>query len=128
MGFFDDPLGNLFGKEKRTFSRNVRKDLIKQQNKKCACGRPINISNSQGDHTLPHSAGGPDADWNRWQRCDYCHKRKTETEAGVYDDRKRDLLSWKQNEKDMNYRTSPEPAKKKSKPKDPFKLDFDFKI
>ena len=80
MGFFD-----IFKKDKRTYSENERREMLKEQRHHCArCGKRINIRTSEGDHITPYSAGGRTDKWNGQMLCRKCHVQKSNSERGVY--------------------------------------------
>ena len=79
-GFFD-----IFKKDKRGYSENDRRKMLKEQYYSCAdCGKRVNIRTAEADHIHPYSAGGSTDRWNGQMLCHDCHVKKCNSERGVY--------------------------------------------
>ena len=78
-------LFNFFKKDKRGYSENERREMLKEQDYSCVrCGGRINIRTAEADHKYPHSAGGSTDRCNGQMLCHDCHVKKSNSERGVY--------------------------------------------
>ena len=122
MGFF-----GIFKKDKRGFSENERRKMLKEQNYCCVdCGKRINKKTAEADHIIPSSAGGNTERWNGQMLCHKCHVRKSNSERGVYYGKAKD--PFKSGNKDTKTKQSSWDIFSTSKPKRKKQNDDDWDI
>ena len=98
-------LFNFFKKDKRGYSENERREMLKEQDYSCVrCGGRINIRTAEADHKYPHSAGGSTDRCNGQMLCHDCHVKKSNSERGVYyGHQKKSWWNFSRNEKPDKY-------------------------
>ena len=106
-------------KDKRGYSENDRRKMLKEQYYSCAdCGKRVNIRTAEADHIHPYSAGGSTDRWNGQMLCHDCHVKKCNSERGVYyGKRKSEQSSW-------NFLGNEKPKRRRESEDSTFGMDF----
>lgn len=93
-GGLNSGLGNAENKERdsrRSFSQTQRKEILYQQNNKCArCHKTLDPRDIEYDHKKPWAAGGRTVTVNGRALCGSCHKIVTHEHRLKSVDKKRD--------------------------------------